>query len=211
MPASSTNTLRDSTLPIILLVGDALVAFGGLSLAYWLRYNSSIGSLGIDVPDATYQRYLPLLLVGVLFLVAAFAQRGLYDGRVLLRRQHALNLLTRATVFWVIVYLAFSLVIKSDPPISRLFVLFAGVCILAVLWIWRSIFYWLITRPSLLLRLQQRVALLGWSESAQSLVKDVRSGSSHPFSMVGSIDDRTSPSPFPHLGSIDDLASILVR
>jgi hypothetical protein len=56
MPASSTNTLRDSVLPTILLIGDTIVVFAGLSLGYWLRYDSSIGALGSDVPDATYAR-----------------------------------------------------------------------------------------------------------------------------------------------------------
>jgi hypothetical protein len=92
-------------------------------------------------------------LVGVIFLVAAFAQRGLYEGRVLLRKQPALNLLTRATVFWVVVYLAFSLVVRFDPPTSRYFMLLTGVCILGFLWLWRECFYWLITRPTWLLRL----------------------------------------------------------
>ena len=211
MSAPSTNTLRDSVLPATLLVGDTIVAFIGLSLGYWLRYNSSIGALGIDVPDATYTRYLPLLLVGVIFLVAAFAQRGLYDGRVLLRKQYALNLLARSTFFWVVVYLAFSLVVKFDPPISRFFVLLAGGTTFGLLWLWREVFYWAITRPNWLPRLQRRVALLGWSESAVFLVNEVRKGSSHPFDIAGSIDNRDSPSPLPSLGSVAEIPTILAR
>ena len=126
MSGATANPLRETTLPAALLAGDTVVAFAGLALGYWLRYNSALGALGLNVPDARFDNYLPLLLMGVVFLVAAFAQQGLYDGRMLLRKQHSLNLLARGTVFWVLVYLAFSLVIKFNPPISRLFVVIAG-------------------------------------------------------------------------------------
>jgi len=77
--------------PLGLLAGDTLLTFAGLALGWWLRYASPIARLGIDVPDATFARYLPLLLVGVALLVGAFAQFGLYDTRLVLRRYgHAL-------------------------------------------------------------------------------------------------------------------------
>lgn len=213
MPANRTNTLRETVLPSLLLGGDALVAFGGLTLGYWLRYVSPVGALGIDVPDARYADYLPLLLVGVGFLVGAFAQQGLYDGRMLLRKQHSLNLLARGTVFWVVVYLAFSLVIKFDPPISRLFVILAGLVSLIALWLWREAFYFAITRPQLLPRLQRRVALLGWSAGAGGLVAEVQKGREHPYRIVGCIDDGhgVAAALLPTLGGTADLAAILQR
>ena len=170
MSGASTNPLRETTLPAALLAGDTGIAFAGLTLGYWLRYNSALGALGLDVPDARFGDYLPLLLMGVVFLVAAFAQQGLYDGRMLLRKQHSMNLLARGTLFWVLVYLAFSLVIKFNPPISRLFVVIAGIVTLVLLGLWREIFYRVITSTALLPRLQQRVALLGWNVAAQGLV-----------------------------------------
>ncbi len=209
MAAPNRNPLRDSLLPVLLLIGDTLVAFAGLSLGYWLRYASPVGGLGIYVPGATYGLYLPLLLVGVLFLVGAFAQRGLYDGRVLLRKQHALNLLTRATVFWVIVYLAFSLVIKFEPPISRLFVVLGGACTLLLLWLWREVFYRVVTRGPLLARLRRRVALLGWSDGALTLVEDVARGDTHPYQVVGVIGETSSQAPVATLGPVDQLQSLL--
>lgn len=212
MSLRTNNFLRDSVLPAIVLLGDTVVAFGGLSLGYWLRYVSAIGAIGIDVPDATYPRYLPLLLVGVAFLVGTFAQRGLYDGRVLLRKQHALSLLARSTVFWVVVYLAFSLVIKFDPPISRLFVVFSGVTTLGLLWLWREIFYRVISRPAWLPRIQRRVALLGWSDAAAKLLHDLPSGSAHPYKIIGCITDDPMPEPsLPVLGETSRLAQILRR
>ena len=211
MPGAHANPLRETTLPAVLLAGDTLVAFAGLTLGYWLRYDSALGALGLDVPDARFASYLPLLLMGVVFLIGAFAQQGLYDGRMLLRKQHSLNLLARGTVFWVLVYLAFSLVIKFDPPISRLFVVIAGIVTLLLLCLWREIFYRMITGTALLPRLQQRVALLGWNPAAQGLVREVQKSRAHPYTIVGSIDDGTHPpmNPLRGLGSVDELGTIL--
>jgi exopolysaccharide biosynthesis polyprenyl glycosylphosphotransferase len=213
MPGARTNSLRDTSLPAVLLVGDTVFAFAGLTLGYWLRYRSPLGALGIDVPDARFTAYLPLLLVGVVFLVAAFAQQGLYDGRMLLRKQRGLNLLARGTMFWVVVYLGFSLVVKFDPPISRLFVVVAAADTLLLLWLWREIFYRLITSASLLPRLQQRVALLGWNPAALGLVQEMRKSLAHPYAIVGMLDDGTGGSgcPLSSLGPVDELGTILRR
>jgi exopolysaccharide biosynthesis polyprenyl glycosylphosphotransferase len=213
MPGVKPDTLRETTLPAVLLGGDLLVAFGGLSLGWWLRYHSVLGLLGLEVPDARFAGYLPLLIMGMVFLVAAFAQQGLYDGRMLLRKQHNLNLLARGTFFWVVVYLAFSLVIKFDPPISRLFVIIAAVITLFLLWLWREIFYRFLIRPALLPRLQRRVALLGWNSAAASLVEEVGKGRAHPYAVAGCVDDGSGlpGCPLPRLGSAVELAAILPR
>jgi len=211
MPGATSNPLRETTLPALLIGGDTVVAFTGLSLGFWLRYWSPLGVLGIDVPDATYGDYLALLVVGVLFLVGAFAQQGLYDGRMLLRKQQTLNLLARGMVFWVVVYLGFSLVIKFDPPISRLFVVIAAVDTLLLLWLWREFVYRLLSRPALLPRLQRRVALLGWHPAALGLVHEVQKSYAHPYTIVGGIDDGLGApgNPLPVLGPVGDLGTIL--
>ena len=196
MPGATHNPQRDTTLPAIMLLGDTAVAFGGLCLGYWLRYRSPVGLLGIDVPNARFENYLPLILIGVVFLVGAFAQQGLYEGRMLLRKQQALSLLARGTVFWVLVYLAFSLVIKFDPPISRLFVVVAGIVSLLLLALWRELFYRFLTAPSRLAQLQRRVAILGWHPAAAGLVQEISRSPAHPYVIVGGIADGvTAPGP----------------
>ena len=189
------------------------MAFAGICLGYWLRYATPIGALGIDVPDARFESYLPLLLLGVVFLIAAFVQQGLYDGRMLLRKQQSLNLLFRGTIFWLIAYLAFSLVIRFEPPISRLFVVLAAVATLLLLWLWRAAVYALITRPAMLPHVQRRVALLGWRAEAHGLVREVGQSSSHPFQLAGWIEEPTSApgSPLRSLGSVDALDEVLHR
>jgi exopolysaccharide biosynthesis polyprenyl glycosylphosphotransferase len=213
VPGPATNPLRETTLPALLLLGDAIVAFSGICLGYWLRYATPLGALGIDVWDARFSNYLPLLVLGAAFLIAAFIQQGLYDGRMLLRKQQSLNLLFRGTIFWLIAYLAFSLVIRFEPPISRLFVVLAAIATLLLLWIWRFAAYALFTRSGMLPRLQRRVAVLGWREDAEGLVREVSASPAHPFQFVGWISEPSSTpgSPLPRLGELDQLDEILER
>ena len=206
------NALRETTLPALLLAGDTLVVLGGLAAGYWLRYRSPLGTLGIDVPDARFEHYLPLILLGAVFLVAAFAHLGLYDGRLLLRKQQSLSTVVRATAFWLVAYLAFSLVIKFDPPISRLFVVLAAIVTLAALWAWREFFYFMLTRPAVLPRVQRRVALLGWNEDARSLLEELKDRPAHPYRIVGCVTlPGTAPVPatLRVLGTFEDLEAVL--
>lgn len=203
--------LRRVYLPSLLLLGDTLVAFAGLSLGYWLRYETPIGSIGLDVPGATYRAYLPLLLLGTAFLVAAYAQLNLYEERLILRKFQALNLIIKGTTFWLAAYLGLSLVLKFDPPISRWFVILAYMLVLGLMFAWRSLAYRLCTRPAIVGRLRQRVAILGWNDEARALVADLAASPAHPFAFAGIITfpGEASPDTYSELGPVAELAGIL--
>src|ERR1051326_6933293 len=161
MPRASVNPRRDTAVPLVLLAGDVVVTFAGLALGWWLRYASPIERLGIAVPNAQFSRYLPLLFVGVALLIGAFAQFGLYDTRQLLRRYQSLNAILKGAAFWLAAYLGVSLVLKFDPPISRLFVVVAFFCVVALLYLWRSLAYAAVVASPLLARLRRRTVLRG--------------------------------------------------
>ncbi|ACB75058.1 sugar transferase [Opitutus terrae] len=222
MPRAS-NSLRDTAIPLALLTGDASVTFAGLVGGWWLRYESPLGRLGIDVPGAALSPYLPLLFVGVALLVGAFAQLGLYDSRMVLRRYQSLNAIIKGTAFWLVTYLGVSLVLKFDPPISRLFVVFAFVCVVLLLHVWRTFAYAVITQTPLLGRLRRRTVLLGWNDDARALAAEVQRDPAHPLILVGVValpDESPTADPgaggdfpfmLPRLGSIAELESILAR
>ena len=71
MPRSPRSSLRDTTLPLVLIAGDTLTTFGALTLSWWLRYASPLERMGIHVPDATFHRYLHSL-----------AEEGLTGGEI---------------------------------------------------------------------------------------------------------------------------------
>jgi exopolysaccharide biosynthesis polyprenyl glycosylphosphotransferase len=228
MPRPAPHRFRETTLPLVLLAGDTLATFAGLSLGYWLRYASPLARFGIDVPDATYPGYLPLLLVGVAFLVAAFAQLGLYDPRLLLRRYQSLNAILKGTAFWFATYLGVSLVLKFDPPISRLFVVLAFVCVILLLFAWRSLAYAWLTRREVVGQLRRRAVLLGWNDDARALATEIDRDPAHPFALAGIVTlSRDSTPPLPPkpecnllgytlpapraLGGVQELEAILAR
>ena len=195
-PPRHANPLRDTLVPLALIGGDTVATLAGLILGWWLRYNSSLRRFGIEVPDASLANYLPLLLVGVALLIGSFAQFGLYDTRLLLRRYQSLNAILKGTSFWLVAYLGISLVLKFDPPISRLFVVLAFGCVIVLLYAWRSLAYRLVRRTSILGRLRRRAVLLGWNDHAAALAREIARDEAHPFILAGLVRLPGTANPF---------------
>ncbi len=219
MPRAASNSLRETVVPLALLAGDTVATFAGLALSYWLRYASPLARLGLAVPEATFARYLPLLLVGVALLVGAFAQFGLYDSRLLLRRYQSLNAILKGAAFWLFAYLGVWLLSKLDPPISRLFALIAFACVVLLLSAWRTLALAIVARGPLLARLRRRAVLLGWNDDARTLAGEIQRDPSHPFALAGVVTLGGDTSAFAHaaparpreLGHLADLDTILAR
>ena len=219
MRRDSSHSLRGTVVPLGLLAGDAVVTFASLALGWWLRYASPLARLGVPVPGATFERYLPLLLVGVALLLGAFTQFGLYDSRLLLRRYQSLNAILKGAAFWLVAYLSVSLVLKFEPPISRLFVVYSFGCVVALLYAWRVLAYQLLTHSPLLGRLRRRAILLGWNDEARALAAEVARDPAHPFVIVGVVTLGGDTSAFiagtpdrpPALGHVGELEAILDR
>jgi exopolysaccharide biosynthesis polyprenyl glycosylphosphotransferase len=190
MSSRPSNCFRQIILPITLAIGDVLGAFVGLSLGYWIRYASPLKTVGVYVEYATFQLYLPLLLVGVFLLIATYSYLNLYNQRLLLRKFQSLNLIFRGTTFWFFAYLGISLALKFEPPISRLFVLIAYATTLLTMYCWRSLFHKIVSYRNISSRLQLRVAILGHNSKAERLVEEVSPPNLHPFQIVGFISAR---------------------
>jgi exopolysaccharide biosynthesis polyprenyl glycosylphosphotransferase len=213
MARNQQNRVRDTYVPLFLLGGDTLVTIGGLFVAFWLRYSTPLGALGVDVPDARFLDYFPLLLLGAALLIATFGNLGLYDSRLFPRRYQSLSLIIKGCVFWLLAYLGLSLVLKFTPPISRLFAVLAFGCVLVCLSTWRTFAHAMLARAPWREQLQRRTVLLGWNANASSLLADLTRDPAHPFVPVGviTLPGDIVPQDERHLGGIENLETILAE
>lgn len=200
------------------LVGDALFCFGGLALAYWIRFHSPIRDLGVMSKNPQFANYLPLLCLGTIFFIASFGYLHLYDGRLLLRPQRALSIIFRAVTFWLIAFVCTSLVFKLEPAVSRLFATIAAGTTLLTMALWRSCFFAWLTGSPYRTRLTQNVVLLGWNKDAAHIADAVRLDSNHPYNILGVVlPEGVSPASFEGtrlpkvLGTIDQLEELLKK
>jgi len=183
----SYHRLREVWLPLLLFLGDAACAIAGMVAGYYLRYHTPIAAWGVPVPDASIRTYLPLLALGAAILIATYAYLQLYDPRLLLRRVYGLSLIMKAMAFWFAAYLGISLVLEFTPPISRLFVAVTFGITLVITWLWRNLFYWIVTRPGMIDRIRRRVAVLGLDERTREFLGEIARQRTHPFAAVGYI------------------------
>jgi FlaA1/EpsC-like NDP-sugar epimerase len=125
--------------------------------------------------------------LGAAFLIMSYAYLRLYDARLLLRPQRAANIILRGTFFWFLLFLSTSLILKFDPPISRIFVATSCLTTLAVMLLWRFGFFYILSKSEWRERITQRVALVGWSGEAENLTQAILNDENHPYSVHGVI------------------------
>lgn len=99
----------------------------------------------------------------------------------------------RAIILWLILYLGLSLVLKFDPPISRLYAVGSAFAVFTVAVLWRWLFKIAIRLSGLSSRFSKRVAFLGWSLAAERLAKLVSVDDDSVYTIIGCISEKTDP------------------
>jgi FlaA1/EpsC-like NDP-sugar epimerase len=159
--------------------------------------------------------YSGLMVIGAMLLILSFNARRLYSERNLLRYRKVASVILSGCTFGFAAYLGLSLVLRIDPPISRLYAVTAYVTCLGSLLIWRWGFHSFLQRESVAKRLRQRVLLVGWCPDAERLREVISRDRSHPYLVAGCVPsplDRYQSDPpddVPCLGTFLDLPKIL--
>ena len=176
-----------NALLVLLLLGDLLVCYLGLTAGYWLRFKTALRQIGIEAKTISFETYQPLVWLGALFLVAAFAYLKLYDARLLLRPQRVMLILIKGTFFWFALFLGASLALKFEPAISRIFVAISCLTTFALMTSWRWAFFWWLSRTDWRERILQRVVFVGWTTEARKLAEAIHADHNHPYESMGVI------------------------
>jgi exopolysaccharide biosynthesis polyprenyl glycosylphosphotransferase len=198
------------------LLGDMMVVFAALCLGFWVRFDSGLIPFSRDVKELPkFYDYFYLLVMGTFFLLGTFAYLRLYSLRCFNRYLRTVRVIVQGTISWLFAYLAVSLILKFDPPISRMFMLSSFVCVLAAMLVWRFIFFKIMQWEFFAINLRQRVLFVGWGKEAEQLEMEIRADSSHPYEIIGWVPSpqsqphRLPPKSVPALGHYHNLATLL--
>ena len=221
MPSDST-TMRIRLQPTaefvltMVLMADAVMIFVALWLGFWVRFYSGLIPLYNDVKSVPgFYDYFNLLAMGTVLLLATFGYLRLYSRRCLMRYLQTARVIIRGAMFWLFAYLAVSLILKFDPPISRLFMAASFVCLLGAMLAWRIVLFKILHLGFLAINLRQRVLFVGWGTEAEQLEMEIRNDSRHPYEIIGCVPSpqgrlyRQPPRSVPILGDYHNLVTLL--
>jgi len=222
LPAPATTTLRwrpsVSFVLTMALVGDALVIFTALAFGFWVRFDSRLIPLSVSVKSVpTFFDYDRLLIMGTVFLLGTFGYMRLYSQRCLMRYLRTARVVVQGTIFWLFTYLAVNLILKFDPPISRLFMLTSFACTLSAILAWRFIFFKIMHWEFLAINFRQRVLFVGWCKESEHLETEIQNDYKHPYKIVGCLSSpqgqprRRLPPSVPNLGHYHELGNLLAQ
>jgi exopolysaccharide biosynthesis polyprenyl glycosylphosphotransferase len=198
------------------MLGDALVIFAGLRLGFWARFDSGLIPLRAEAAlRPKFFDYFYLLVMGTAFLLATFGYLHLYSLRSFRRYLRTARVIVQGTIFWLFAYLAVSLILKFDPPISRLFMVSSFICVLGGMLGWRFFFSKIIRWEFFAINLRQRVLFVGWGKEADQLETEIRADYNHPYEIIGCLPpphgvlQRPPPASVRLLGTYQTLGSVL--
>lgn len=174
------------------LVGDFGATTFALVLAYALRFKTFLVNYGNADPHQQIEPYFPLLIIAIGFFLSTFAYLGMYSNRRILHIHQNVTSIVKGSTFWLFLFLSLSLAIKFEPQVSRVFVAFSYVSVIATLVIWRWMLHKVLLKSPWLPDLQQRVIILGSDETAMEIASAVNQDVHLPYLINGYVGDSSN-------------------
>jgi len=199
----------------ISFLGDSAIVFMGMMLAYLIRFETGVREMGVADSVIDLKSYCGHVLVGSALLIFLLANFRLHDPRNYLAIRKTLGIIVKTCLIWSVTFLALALVLKIDPPISRMFCAIGCLSAMSGLLAWRWILYCVLRREPFATSLRQKAVFVGWNEECDRSVRRFGDGRSHQISVCGVITppgvglDTSPPENIPVLGSYEGLRPIL--
>ena len=216
------RNFQTDTLTAVAFFGDLLMIVAGLLFGFWLRFRSGLipfqeswWTTGGNFEGRLLGDYVGLIGVGALLLLVTFGQLRLYRTRNLLRFRRVAAIVVRGAIFWLLAYLSLSLVLKFNPPISRIYVLSSALGAVGAVLGWRALYHRLLQSDFIAASLRQRVLFVGWNDEAARLAAAIHADASHPYDICGCVPSlagelaRPTGTEIRCLGTAGDLVNLL--
>ncbi len=203
----------ESTIALSAVAGDLLMILLGFVLAYWLRFQSGLiplhSGLGVYLPVIT--DYWKLILFGMMAVLGGLLTKCSYEYKDLLAPDKYLAKFTVILSVCLFAFIGVSLAVKTNPPISRLFVVCSWIFIFLALYIWRLLLSRILRHPAVVLRLRKRLVVIGAGPETLRIKKTLQTNPE--LEMIGWVQGNR-PNRFGELqecrlGSLHELEGIL--
>jgi exopolysaccharide biosynthesis polyprenyl glycosylphosphotransferase len=200
------------------VVGDLAIAVVGSLLAFYVRFHTFVRDLGV-YEALSMRQYMGHMVLGSISLIMVLGWMGVYQKSSLLRPRWVADRILKSVVMWTLGFLTFTLAFKLQPPISRVYTALNGVCVFALLELWRALLTRFLRDPKRLNVLRQRVLFVGWSPDAERLHRTLSKDPYSALSVVGMVTPENAPSAVyassntrpKDLGSTQQVESLLSR
>lgn len=192
---------------LVSILGDLVMAVLAAYSAYWLRFHTALRDFG-NFDAMTFRQYSGHTALGSLTLVLVMGWQGIYHQNVLLRSRWVSSKIAKGILIWTAGFLAITLALKLQPPISRVYVLLNGATGLLLVLGWRSVFLSCLRAPGRIESLQQRALFVGWNAEAQGLWKTLKRDQACAYDILGWVNTSGAESGRPEDGDLPCLGDL---
>jgi exopolysaccharide biosynthesis polyprenyl glycosylphosphotransferase len=197
------------------VIGDAIVVFLSLAFSSWLRFETTLVHFGVRAHVIHWTDYLGHVAFGTVLFILLLPHRQLYNPHRILRLRQTVPVIIKSALTWLLAYMAFSWLLRSDEEISRIYVIIAFFITTTMFTSWRYLLCKIIRGESIARRLQQRILFVGWSGHATSLARAIAADGRLHYRISGYVPSgQSSEASLPDvfirkLGDHDSIAEVL--
>ena len=196
-------------------LGDAFFSFVSLIVAYIIRFETGLRTVGVIDPIVNPSSYLGHVLIGGILMLSLLANFRLHDPRNFLAIRKSGVIIVKSCAIWCAGFLAISLILKIDPAISRIYCVIAALTATGSLLFWRWALYSMLRGAAFSDSLQQKAIFVGWNDECERALGRSSKDRVHPILVSGVIMppdryfDTEPPDEIPLLGSYHNFRSAL--
>lgn len=195
---------------------DLIVILAALTLAHWIRFSTGVAGLGtVSLTSISFSDYYGHFLIGGALMVLILANFHFYSRECLLSYPVTLKVILKSAVTWLFAFLTITLVLKFDPPISRMFSGFGMILMFAGMGVSRALLWTLISNEKFSSSLRQRALVIGWSDEFAKATESFKVAPERHFDIVGVVAPPGGKfaNPVPHnmpvMGRFSDIQFLL--
>jgi exopolysaccharide biosynthesis polyprenyl glycosylphosphotransferase len=215
-PTATRSKTRYNNWVLASFVLDTTVIAISLVLAYFVRFRTGVAEIGVPLDLVlSVKSYVGHILFGTVLMMLILTNFRFYSKENMLSFIGTLQVIIKSTVVWLIGYLTLSLVLKFDPPISRIFCALGLLMILVLLPLWRAALWRYLSSEKQAVFLRQRAVVVGWSENFGQAFEAFNRAPEREFEIIGLVTppdgefEFAPPKHIPVLGSYERFEALL--